>query len=124
MERSSTTPTTLIAYGVLVIAVVIAFLLPQKLSQSIASPPESAGNIVRLSGKIWDFNATHPDMQATPSDGLGAYAGLVSQTLGDHGLPTFDGAGNKVLSGAYDEVGNPIAPAGSTTSTSSTAASS
>lgn len=109
MTQIRITWTTATAFAVLTLAIIGALLLPVALTPRGATALGPGGKVVRLTGKLWDFPQSHDDMHVTPSDGFGEYTGLVSQTLGANGNPTFDGPGRKVLSRASDAIGNPIA---------------
>jgi fibro-slime domain-containing protein len=67
---------------------------------------QSGGGSVRLGGIVRDFSSSHPDFGVARG---GATAGSVSLILGHDSRPVFTGVGQRLVSGARDGDGRPIA---------------
>lgn len=75
-------------------------------SNTDAAPP---GEVMRLSGKLVDFDADHPDFNVGST---GHQAWNVNRALGADGRPIYDGGGATVASQWYDKDGHSIMPYG------------
>lgn len=79
-------------------------------SPSDVSATPIADEVMRLSGKLVDFNGDHPDFEIGST---GHQVWNVSRGLGPDGRPVYDGAGATVANQWYDKNGAPIMPSGS-----------
>ncbi len=102
--------TTVLTYGILSLAGVFSFSLPESLVSTSIGVVQAPPDEIRLAGTIRDFTAAHPDFDVVPAAGLGHYAGNVGVALGADGQPVFVGAGFRVDTQWTDAASRPIAP--------------
>ena len=102
--------TTVLTYGILSLAGVFSFSLPESLVSTSIGVVQAPPDEIRLAGTIRDFTAAHPDFDVVPAAGLGHYAGNVGLALGADGHPVFVGNGFRVDTQWTDAASRPIAP--------------
>ena len=102
--------TTVLTYGVLSLAGVFSFSLPDSLVPTIIGVVQAPPDTIELAGIIHDFTVAHPDFDVIPAAGLGHYAGNVGLDLGADGHPVFVGNGFRVDTQWTDAASRPIAP--------------
>ena len=109
---SSQRVTTVLTYGVLSLAGIVSFSLPNSLIPSSAAFVQAPPDVMELSGVIHDFASSHPDFDITDLALMGHYVGTVASVLSPEGLPepTLVNTGQEVANQWYDKDGNPIAP--------------
>ena len=108
---SSQRVTTVLTYGVIALAGIFSFSLPDSLlptSQGLlqAPPPDT----IYLGGIINDFTQGHADFDVIPAEGLGHYAGNIAPALGADERPVFVGTGFRVDTQWTDAASLAIAP--------------
>ncbi|MEE9295516.1 MAG: fibro-slime domain-containing protein [Phycisphaerae bacterium] len=102
--------TTVLTYGILSLAGVFSFSLPESLVPTSTGVVQAPPDEIRLAGTIRDFMISHPDFDVIPAAGLGHYAGNVGLALGADGHPVFVGNGFRVDTQWTDAASRPIAP--------------
>ena len=106
----STRVTTILSYGILSLAVIFSFWLPDSLLPTSKGLFQAPPDVMNLSGVIYDFKSDHPDFGNIDVADLGHYVGNVSSVLGEMRRPEFANAGLEVTAEWHDKDGNPIAP--------------
>ena len=103
--------TTILTYGLLTLAGITSFILPEHLTVEHASAdPLTPPDVVYLPGTIRDFHKTSADLNVAPSAGNGHYAGNISLALSNSKRPVFIGGGYKVATEWKDMNSYPIPP--------------
>ena len=102
--------TTVLTYGILSLAGVFSFSLPNSLVPTSIGVVQAPPDTIELAGIIHDFTQGHADFDVIPAAGLGHYAGNVGLDLGADGRPVFVGAGFRVDTQWTDAASRPIAP--------------
>lgn len=92
----STRVTTVLTYGILSLAGVFSFLLPESLVPTSIGVVQAPPDTIEVAGIVRDFTDEHPDFNVTPGNGYGHYMGNIARDLDDRGKPVFVGGGFKV----------------------------
>src|SRR5438552_1935766 len=105
---------TVATYGLLALASVVSFSLPQSLQSTSGAPmpgnPPPPSNQIRLAGVVRDFPKSNAAFQTAASGGNGHYAGNVGVFLGTTDQPVYTGSGHKITTQWRDSASNNIAP--------------
>ena len=105
---------TVATYGLLALASVVSFSLPQSLQSTSGAPmpgnPPPPSNQIRLAGVVRDFPKSNAAFQTAASGGNGHYANNIALALGGDDRPVYTGYGFRVTSEWHDTAGRNIAP--------------
>lgn len=93
---SSQRVTTVLTYGVIALAGIFSFSLPDSLLPTSKALLQAQPPTLNIYGVVRDFRSDHPDFDVTPGNGNGHYMGNIATTLDADNKPVFTGGGFKV----------------------------
>lgn len=93
---SSQRVTTVLTYGVIALAGIFSFSLPDSLLPTSKGMLQAGPPTLYVHCIVRDFKADHPDFDTTPGNGNGHYMGNIATTLDADNKPVFTGGGFKV----------------------------